>query len=239
MAWGKVSSNIRIIETILTRKMLEAFTAGLLLITASELGDKTFFMAVVLATRYPRKPVLIGVVGALATMTVLSVGIGHFMMLLPLFLGQYLPPSLSFIAHITIQQIAALLFFLFGLKLLYESRKMSAQTDEEVRADAAAAVEAGDRKFHQRNTFWKIVIESFVLTFVAEWGDRTQIATIALAAAKNPIGVIIGGILGHTICSLIAVWGGKMIAGKISEKTITVIGGVLFILFALITIAFG
>jgi Ca2+/H+ antiporter, TMEM165/GDT1 family len=219
--------------------MLEAFTAGLLLITASELGDKTFFMAVVLATRYPRKPVLIGVVGALATMTMLSVGIGHFLMLLPQFLVQYLPSSLSFLAKITIQQVAALLFFLFGLKLLHESRQMSAQTDADVRAEAAEAVEAGDHKFHQRNTFWKIVIESFVLTFVAEWGDRTQIATITLAAAKNPIGVIIGGILGHTICSLIAVWGGKMIAGRISEKTITILGGLLFILFSVLTIWLG
>jgi Ca2+/H+ antiporter, TMEM165/GDT1 family len=219
--------------------MLEAFTAGLLLITASELGDKTFFMAVVLATRYPRKPVLIGVVGALAAMTMLSVGIGHFLMLLPQFLVQQLPSNLSFLAKITIQQVAALLFFLFGLKLLYESRRMSAQTDEEVRAEAAEAVEAGDRKFQQRNTFWKIVIESFVLTFVAEWGDRTQIATIALAAAKNPIGVTIGGIVGHTICSLIAVWGGKMIAGRISEKTITIVGGLLFILFAVLTISLG
>jgi Ca2+/H+ antiporter, TMEM165/GDT1 family len=218
--------------------MLEAFTAGLLLITASELGDKTFFMAVVLATRYPRKPVLIGVVGALAAMTMLSVGIGHFLMLLPQFLVQHLPSSLSFLAKITIQQVAALLFFLFGLKLLSDSRRMSVQTDEEVRAEAAEAVEAGDRRF-PKHTFWKIVIESFVLTFVAEWGDRTQIATITLAAAKNPIGVTIGGILGHTICSLIAVWGGKMIAGRISEKTITIVGGLLFILFAIFTIWFG
>ncbi len=219
--------------------MLKALTAGLLLITASELGDKTFFMAVVLATRYPRQPVLIGVVSALATMTILSVGIGHFLMLLPQFLLQQLPASLAFLGKITIQQVAALLFFLFGLKLLYESRQMSAQTDEDVRNEAAAAVEVGDRKFRQRNTFWKIVIKSFVLTFVAEWGDRTQIATITLAAAKNPIGVTIGGILGHAICSLIAVWGGKMIAGRISEKTITIVGGLLFILFAVLTIWLG
>jgi Ca2+/H+ antiporter, TMEM165/GDT1 family len=219
--------------------MLEAFTAGLLLITASELGDKTFFMAVILATRYPRRPVLIGVIGALATMTLLSVGIGNFVMLLPQLLWQYLPPSLSFLAKITVQQVAALLFFLFGLKLLLESRQMTAATDAEVIGEATEAVDAGDRKFHPRHTFWKIVIESFVLTFVAEWGDRTQIATMMLAAAKNPIGVILGGIMGHAICALIAVWGGKLIAGKISEKTITIVGGLLFILFAVLTIIFG
>jgi Ca2+/H+ antiporter, TMEM165/GDT1 family len=221
------------------RSMLEAFTAGLLLITASELGDKTFFMAVILATRYPRRPVLTGVIGALATMTLLSVGIGNFVMLLPQLLLQYLPASLSFLAKITVQQVAALLFFLFGLKLLFESRHMTAATDAEVIAEATEAVDAGDQKFQQRRTFWKIVIESFVLTFVAEWGDRTQIATIMLAAAKNPIGVTMGGILGHAICAVIAVWGGKLIAGKISEKTITIVGGLLFILFAVLTIIWG
>jgi Ca2+/H+ antiporter, TMEM165/GDT1 family len=219
--------------------MLEAFTAGLLLITASELGDKTFFMAVILATRYPRKPVLIGVVGALAAMTLLSVGMGNFVTLLPQLLLKYFPTSLSFFAKITVQQVAALLFFLFGLKLLYESRQMTAATDAEVIDEAAEAVDAGDQQFQQRNTFWKIVIESFVLTFVAEWGDRTQIATMMLAAAKSPLGVILGSIAGHTICALIAVWGGSIIAGKISEKTITIVGGLLFILFGLLTVAFG
>jgi Ca2+/H+ antiporter, TMEM165/GDT1 family len=219
--------------------MLEAFTAGLLLITASELGDKTFFMAVILATRYPRKPVLIGVISALAAMTLLSVGMGNFVTLLPQLLLKYFPASLSFFAKITVQQVAALLFFLFGLKLLYESRQMTAATDAEVIDEATEAVDAGDQKFQQRNTFWKIVIESFVLTFVAEWGDRTQIATMMLAAAKSPLGVTLGSIAGHTICALIAVWGGSIIAGKISEKTITIVGGLLFILFALLTVAFG
>ncbi len=215
--------------------MLEAFTAGLLLITASELGDKTFFMAVILATRYPRRPVLIGVVGALTTMTVLSVGIGQFLTLVPQFLAKYLPASLQGVTQISLQQVAAVLFFLFGLKLLYEARGMSAQTDLEVREEAAAAVAAGDRQFPHHTT-WKIILESFVLTFMAEWGDRTQIATVTLAAAHNATGVIWGGIVGHTICALIAVWGGKMIAGRISEQTITIIGGVLFILFAVLAI---
>jgi Ca2+/H+ antiporter, TMEM165/GDT1 family len=219
--------------------MLEAFTAGLLLITASELGDKTFFMAVVLATRYPRRPVLLGVVGALATMTVLSAAIGQFLLLLPQFLAKNLPANLTFLTQITIQQVAALLFLLFGLKLLYESRQMSAQTDEALRSEAAETVEAGDRKFQQRNGFWKVAIESFVLTFVAEWGDRTQIATITLAAAKDVVGVTLGGIVGHAICALIAVWGGKMIAGRISERTITIVGGLLFIVFAAMTLFWG
>ena len=96
--------------------MLEAFAAALSLITASEIGDKTFFMAVILSSRYPRKPVFIGVVVALAAMTILSVGIGQSIVLLPKFINQYLPPRLEFLTHISIEHIAALLFLIFGIK---------------------------------------------------------------------------------------------------------------------------
>jgi len=218
--------------------MLEAFTAALSLITASEIGDKTFFMAVILASRYPRKPVFMGVVTALAAMTILSVWIGQLIVLLPKLFSQYLPPSLSFLNQISIERVAALLFLIFGIKLLYSARKMSAQTDIEVMNEAKEAIEDGERKFKQRNTTWKIFIESCVLTFIAEWGDRTQFATITLAASKDSIGVMLGGILGHTICALIAVIGGRAIASHISERTITIIGGVLFILLAIVSIAF-
>ncbi len=219
--------------------MLEAFTAALSLITASEIGDKTFFMAVILASRYPRKPVFLGVVVALAAMTILSVGIGELIVLLPQFISRYLPSSLNFLTQISIERVAALLFLLFGVKLLYSAREMSAQTDVEVMHEAEEAIEDGERKFKQRNTTWKIFIESCVLTFVAEWGDRTQFATITLAAAKEPIGVMLGGILGHAICALIAVIGGRAIASHISERTITIIGGVLFILLAIVSLVFG
>jgi Ca2+/H+ antiporter, TMEM165/GDT1 family len=50
---------------------------------------------------------------------------------------------------------------------------------------------------------------------------------------------MLGGIVGHTICALIAVIGGRAIASHISERTITIIGGLLFILLAIITIAFS
>ncbi|MCY7335965.1 MAG: TMEM165/GDT1 family protein [Chamaesiphon sp.] len=219
--------------------MLEAFTAALSLITASEIGDKTFFMAVILASRYPRKPVFLGVVTALAAMTILSVWIGQLIVLLPKLFSQYLPPSLSFLNQISIERVAALLFLIFGIKLLYSAREMSAQTDVEVMAEAEEAIEDGERKFKQRNTAWKIFIESCVLTFVAEWGDRTQFATITLAASKDSIGVMLGGIVGHTICALIAVIGGRAIASHISERTITIIGGILFIILAIVSIAFG
>lgn len=79
----------------------------------------------------------------------------------------------------------------------------------------------------------KVYIQALTLTFVAEWGDRSQIATIALASSKNIMGVIIGGLIGHAFCTGLAVVGGRMLASRISEKTVALVGGILFILFAI------
>lgn len=35
---------------------------------------------------------------------------------------------------------------------------------------------------------WKALLEVFGLIFVAEWGDRSMLATIALGAAQSPLG---------------------------------------------------
>jgi len=199
--------------------MLQAFTAALLLITISELGDKTFFIAVVMSMRYPRRLVLLGVVLALASMTILSVLLGKAVSFLP---QQYI-------------HYAEILFFLgFGVKLLFDAWKMPANSEEEIVDEAKSAVEQSEKNLQNNNKDFAIILETFILTFLAEWGDRTQIATIALAASNNPFGVTIGAIVGHTICALIAVLGGKLIAGRISEKTITFIGGGLFILFGVV-----
>jgi len=81
--------------------------------------------------------------------------------------------------------------------------------------------------------FTKVITTVFSVIFLAEWGDRSQIATIALAAAKDPVGVCIGGILGHAISTAIAVIGGRLLAARISERTVAYVGGTLFLLFAL------
>jgi putative Ca2+/H+ antiporter (TMEM165/GDT1 family) len=218
--------------------MLEAFTAGLTLITISELGDKTFFIAVILAMRYSRLLVFGAVLAALALMTVISVLFGQVVSLLPAMYIKY-------------AEIA--LFLGFGIKLIYDGLQMQSNSIDSEVAEAAEMVNSAmdesldkslDKSLNKFQTtqkklgeFWqtpllKIFIQGFSLTFLAEWGDRTQIATIALAAAKNPWGVTLGAVCGHAICTLIAVFGGRFIAGKISEKTITILGGVLFLIFA-------
>jgi len=205
--------------------VLTAFTAGLLLITVSELGDKTFFIAVILSMQHSRRLVFAGVVAALAAMTILSVGVGQAVSLLP---------------KLYIYYAEIVLFIAFGIKLLYEGSKMSAATcDTEIVEEAKTVVAEAKKQLQNQKSIWAILLEAFVLTFMAEWGDRTQFATITLAAANNPVGVTIGAILGHAICAAIAVIGGRMLAGRISEKTLTIAGGFLFILFGIVAAVEG
>lgn len=51
---------------------LHAFIASFSVIVVSELGDKTFFIAAIMAMKYPRLTVFLGAISALAFMTVLS-----------------------------------------------------------------------------------------------------------------------------------------------------------------------
>ncbi len=198
-----------------------SFTASLLLITVSELGDKTFFIAVILSMRYDHRTIFSSVLAALALMTVISVTLGQAISLLPK-------------AYVHYAAIA--LFLIFGVKLIIDAIKMPSESDGAVVKEAEEAVEEKSSipifgKTLARYPQLGIWIQAFVMTFIAEWGDRTQISTIALAAANDPVSVTLGAILGHAICTVIAVIGGRLVAGRISERIITGVGGVLFLIF--------
>jgi putative Ca2+/H+ antiporter (TMEM165/GDT1 family) len=212
--------------------MLAAFTAGLLLITISELGDKTFFIAVILAMRHSRRLVFVGVLAALAAMTLLSVMLGQIVSLLPKH-------------YIHFGEIS--LFIGFGLKLIYDASRMPAKSENTGAKEAACTVaqQSEDGTLTMPTKAWTVspnvalLCQAFVMTFLAEWGDRTQISTIALAASYQPFGVTTGAILGHGICTAIAVIGGRLIAGRISERVVTAIGGLLFLIFGTVAILEG
>lgn len=86
----------------------QAFAASLSVIVVSELGDKTFFIAAILAMRHPRTVIFSGAIAALGLMTVLSCIMGHA-------LPSMLPKTYTHYA-------AAALFFVFGLRLLRDVR---------------------------------------------------------------------------------------------------------------------
>jgi putative Ca2+/H+ antiporter (TMEM165/GDT1 family) len=79
---------------------------------------------------------------------------------------------------------------------------------------------------------FKLFTNSFAMTFLAEWGDRAQLATSVMAGINDVAGVCLGGVLGHFICTGLAVICGALISKKISVRMVTLVGALVFIGFA-------
>uniref|UniRef100_A0A0E0AXZ1 GDT1 family protein n=1 Tax=Oryza glumipatula TaxID=40148 RepID=A0A0E0AXZ1_9ORYZ len=204
--------------------LFDAFFASLSMILVSEIGDETFIIAALMAMRHPKSTVLSGALSALVVMTILSTGLGRIV------------PNLISRKHTN--SAATVLYAFFGVRLLYIAwRSDSKASQKKEIEEVEEKLEAGQGKSTFRRIFSRfctpVFLESFVLTFLAEWGDRSQIATIALATHKNAVGVAVGATLGHTICTSFAVVGGSMLASKISQGTVATIGGLLFLGFSL------
>jgi len=202
----------------------DATLTSLSMILVSEIGDETFIIAALMAMRHPRSIVLSGALSALVIMTVLSTGLGRIV------------PNLISRKHTN--NAATVLYTFFGLRLLYIAwRADPNSTPQKELEEVEEKLEGTQKKTLVRRLFARfctpIFLESFILTFLAEWGDRSQIATIALAAHKNPWGVTLGATLGHSVCTSLAVVGGRLLALKISQRTVATVGGCLFMAFAM------
>lgn len=81
-----------------------------------------------------------------------------------------------------------------------------------------------------------MVASTFALVFAAEWGDKSFLATIALAAASSPTGVVLGAVAGHGVATVIAVLGGSFLGRYLDERAVQYVGGSLFLVFAGATI---
>lgn len=79
---------------------------------------------------------------------------------------------------------------------------------------------------------------TFVTFFLAEMGDKTQIATVALAAHYGaPLTVVIGTTLGMLIADVPAVFVGDKLASKIPMKLVHSIAAAIFALLGVATLA--
>jgi putative Ca2+/H+ antiporter (TMEM165/GDT1 family) len=125
----------------------------------------------------------------------------------------------------------------FGFQNLRDGLAMKGEEEEELR-DAEEAVEEAEKgkTVKKGQVGLRVVSETCSLVFLAEWGDKSMLATVALAAAKNPWGVILGGVSGHLIASMIAVIGGSFLGKYVSEKSAKLVAGVLFWVFAVLTV---
>jgi putative Ca2+/H+ antiporter (TMEM165/GDT1 family) len=199
---------------------LTAFGSSLTAITLAELGDKTFFMALILAVRHRPRWVFIGAFAALTVVTLLSLAVGFG-------LRELLPMAL-------LPWVAAVLFIGFGIKLLIDAQGMAADAADSEAQEAEEAVEQAERR-QSGHGAWAVIWEAFALVFVAELGDRTQFTTIFLAAAPafTLAGLVAGTLVGHALVTALAVGAGQWIGNHLSERILYRLSGGLFLAFGL------
>ena len=202
---------------------LAAFGSSLTAITLAELGDKTFFMALILATRHRPRWVFVGAFAALAAVTLISLVCGYG-------LRQLLPAAV-------VPWLAAALFLGFGVKLLIDAQGMGASEAQDEEREAEEEVNRAEGRL-QAHGARAVIWEAFALVFVAELGDRTQFTTIFLATAPGFgfASLLVGALLGHGLVTLLAVGAGKWIGGRLDERLLYRLSGGLFLVFGLVSL---
>lgn len=121
---------------------VHAFIASLSVIIVSELGDKTFFIAAIMAMRHSRAVVFIGAIGALGLMTVLSVFLGYATTIIPRKYTFY---------------ISTALFAIFGIKMLKEGYDMDPNEGQEELEEVQAELKKKEAEVTFRRNF-KLVV---------------------------------------------------------------------------------
>jgi len=237
------------------------FGASISMILVSEIADKTFFIAAIMSAQFNRVTVFAGSIGALIVMTALSVIAGNVMMRwVPIEFTELISACLFLLFGLNSLREGISMkkgddgeFRETQMELKeaaqkHDKRKISTSNDVECsdenntfkKSSSKSTTNSQSIKKSKsclesiRNVFNRIFLQAFSMTFLAEWGDRSQIATISLATTKNPYGVCLGGILGHCVCTGVAVIGGRLLAQKIDARTITIIGAVVFLIFGVV-----
>ena len=94
-----------------------------------------------------------------------------------------------------------------------------------------------DLKKNEKNiekSFLSIFITTFTTIFIAELGDKTQIATLMLSAESGkPIIVFLGSSLALISSSIVGVLIGKWVSKKISPSKFALFTGALMILISI------
>ena len=146
-----------------------------------------------LALQQPRGLVFGGTFGALAVMSVISVALGRLL--------HEADEALPFHSSIPWDDYAAVaLLLFFGIKTLLESNAPKAEEEQAGAQEAVAEMGGGSGAVDGAGAAAAaagVVASTFALVFAAEWGDKSFLATIALSAASDPLGVVAGACAGH------------------------------------------
>ncbi|KAG2594813.1 hypothetical protein PVAP13_5KG022300 [Panicum virgatum] len=190
------------------------FASAFLLIFFSELGDRTFFIAALLAARSSGAVIFLGTFGALAVMTIISVVLGRAFH----YVDGIIPFGFGGTDFPVDDIAAACLLVYYGVTTLLDAASGDDEKINEEQEEAELAVSKFSGNGAGVMSAAGTIASTFVLVFVAEWGDKSFFSTIALAAASSPLGVIAGSLAGHAVATLIAVLGGSLLGTFLSEK---------------------
>lgn len=187
---------------------LSAFVPLLLV----ELPDKTFVATLVLASRFRPFAAWVGVGLAFGVQSVIAVAAGGLLSRLP---------------ETVVAAAAAVLFAVGSLVLLRDSRSHDG-LDE---AEAAEAVEA-DR----RTPFLRAAGTSFVVLFLAEWGDLSQLFTAGLAArSADPVSVFVGAWVALLVVAGLAATLGGTLAHRLPLRAVRSTGAAVCLVLAVVS----
>ncbi|MBI4843354.1 MAG: TMEM165/GDT1 family protein [Nitrospirae bacterium] len=121
----------------------------------------------------------------------------------------------SLLSPQTLKWIVAVSFFVFGAWALKPDK-----LDD-------------DKKLHGTGVFFTTLIAFFLV----EMGDKTQLATVALAARYNSlVSVVFGTTLGMIIANAPAVWMGEALAHRVNMKAMRIVAAGLFVLLGILTL---
>ncbi|MBF0294141.1 MAG: TMEM165/GDT1 family protein [Magnetococcales bacterium] len=123
-------------------------------------------------------------------------------------LAQWLPPNVMTL-------IVAGLFAVFGV----QSLRASGADDQE---DSEEEPKSGHG----------ILLSAFLLIFVAELGDKTQIAVASLAGTAPPVPVWVGATLALSLSSALGVVAGRKLLTRISPNVLHKASGIFFLILA-------
>ena len=200
-----------------------AFLTALGLVFVAELADKTQLAVVTQVCTY-RRPwcVFAGASLGLTLVTALGAAGGEV-------LGQLVPETV-------LQAVAAAAFVVMGLLMAREALKVERNTLWasvcEVRGDEAPGCANGWWS-------WHVFGSTLGLLFVAELGDKTQLAVLSLAGQHSSAGaVFLGGSLALTGVTALGVLGGQALCRLIPERTILSVSAVTFVVIGAL-MAFG
>ncbi|HEY65352.1 MAG TPA: TMEM165/GDT1 family protein [Caldilineae bacterium] len=185
------------------------------LVFVAELGDKTQLAVLTQTCKYRRPlPVFLGASVALTAVTALSVVSGHV-------LNRLLPQEF-------IRAAAALAFLVMGGLIWWEAAKSKAD-EPEIESQCEAFSQEASRGLSAWN--WRAFGTTLALLFLAELGDKTQLAVVGMSCRESAMGLVFAGsVLALISITLIAVVGGRRLSQLIPERLLLRLSAAAFVI---------